>query len=114
MSAYTPSLTHPQKEAKHAKLTKVLASTNPEQLTTDRRMFVSANFTGRQSNTSENASDIFIGWDSSHQPIKIPAGSTIGIEADKNGAPNNFEKIWVRGDVADGLIVNFIEGESVS
>lgn len=105
---YVPSLSHPSNDVSHKELTKVLSGTTAEKLTSARTMFATASVTGKQGNDTDNAEDIFLGWNETNQPIRIPSGQTVTIEADKNGLPNNLEKIWLRGASGDGVVVNYV------
>lgn len=110
MSAlYVPSLTHPRLEGIHGKVTKVLSGTDAEQITTERRLVAAAIISGKQGNNTDNAGDVFLGWDSTDQPIPIAPGQYISVQQDGNGMLNNLEKLWLRGASGDGVVINYIQ-----
>jgi hypothetical protein len=54
--------------------------------------------------------DLYVGFDSTHQPIKIAAGASYVVEAGVDGWPHDLSKIWLKGTAADGVVVNFSDG----
>lgn len=109
---YSPTLTHPLRPvASQQKVTVTLASTDAQQLTPTRYRFKAATFTAvKAAPNTPNAGDIYIGFDSAHQPIKLAAGLSLSISSGVDGWPMDLSSIWVKGTAADGLVVNFQEG----
>lgn len=105
---YVSGLSHPSTPcAKPAEITKVLATINPEQITPVSIPYKSLNLTGKKGNNSDNVGSVYVGFNSTNQPFEIAPGSTINIQADRDGWPHQMNKLWLRGAVGDGIVGDY-------
>lgn len=96
---------------------KILASTDPELLSTDFiPVFGSVMLYGYQSFTDgipdANVSDINVGWDPAFLSILIEPGPLSGVSiiasAGAGGLQKNLGSLYVKGAIGDGVYVEFI------
>lgn len=108
---YTPTLVHPRPPIGiPVEVTKVLSSTNPEQVTNQSRKFTRATAIGNKGNNSANGAAVYLGNEGSYQEIEILAGKTVVLEPGINGWPDDLSRYKLRGASGDGVVIKFTEG----
>ena len=109
---YVSTLIHPARPvAMQQRVSKVLGSTSAEQLTPTRYRVKAATFTAvKDTNHTANTGTIYIGFDSTSQPIALASGLSLSIAAGVDGWPTDLSKVWLKGTSGDGVEVNFQEG----
>ncbi len=98
-----------------SKIMKVLASTDPELVTTEDKYVKLVNVYGVKATSASgdtpNTDTVNLGWFADSQPDTLASGAALAYRADP-GMQKNLKTLYVRGAVGDGVLLvwdeNFI------
>lgn len=91
-------------------LSKILATTEPEQVSSTPQNFTTATFWGYKGFSANgiaifNSGTIYLGMDSGHYPISVTAGDYFNWSLDSKVQGENLSNFWLRGQTGDGCYV---------
>ena len=107
---YVPNLTHPLPPSPETKyLVHVLTSTDPEQVTTEQHFAkVVTAYGNKDEDGTNNGANVYVGLDEDNQHTIVVPGYPSGITADYGLIDTS--KLYVRGAIGDGVVLEFEEG----